>query len=245
MVNKPRSRKRPSNRRAYLSVATVAIILIGGMGYLYVSGDLPFLKSGSTTTACSPVTKPVTYITLTSSNPIYAMVNTSKGNFEIELFPRWAPQTVTNFVSLAKSGFYDNVVWHRIEPGPPPFVIQTGDPTTRCGLGDRLSWGTGGSNITVPLEINKSLSLHNYAGYLGMARGQDNNSGTSQFYISLGNNTNTAYLDGRYTVFGKVITNMNVVYAIGNVPVEYMAASGIHEPVTPVYVYSITIINQS
>lgn len=156
--------------------------------------------------ACSPITKPVTYTSLTSTNPIYARVNTSMGNFEVELFPASAPKTVSNFVSLVESGFYDNLVWHRIESNVSPYVIQTGDPLTRCGLGDRSDWGEGGSNVTVPLEIDKSL--HNYAGYLGMARGVANNSGTSQFYINIQNNTT---LDGRYTVFGKVVSGMSVV----------------------------------
>lgn len=235
MVNKPRGRKRTSHRTAYLSMATIAAILIGGTGYLYATGGLPFLKSG---TPCSPVTNPVTYTTLATTSPIYAKVNTSMGSFEVELFPASAPKTVSNFVSLAKSGFYDNLVWHRVEPGPPPFVIQTGDPSTRCGLGDKSTWGTKGSNVTVPLEIDPTL--HNLAGYLGMARGSANDSGTSQFYINLGNNT--ASLDGRYTVFGKVISNMSVVTAIGSVPVELV--QGQHEPVTPVYVYGIAIVSR-
>ncbi len=236
MVNKPRSRKKTTRSRAYLSVGVVVVLLMAGAGYLYVAGDFPFVRGGSTTTAiCSPVTMPVTYTTLSSSNPVYAHFNTSLGTFEAELLPASAPKTVSNFVSLADSGFYDNLVWHRIEPGPPPFVIQAGDPSTRCGLGDRSTWGQKGSNVTVPLEIDRSL--HNYEGYLGMARSSDNNSGSSQFYINLGNNT--ASLDGRYAVFGEVTSGISVVQAIGNVPVQLVGSQ--HEPVNPVYIYSITI----
>ncbi|MDA4124824.1 MAG: peptidylprolyl isomerase [Thaumarchaeota archaeon] len=233
MVNKPRARKKTSHSRAYLSAGVVAVLLIAGTGYLYVSGTYPFARGESTTTAsCSPLTLPVTYTTLSSSNPVYAHFNTSLGSFEAELFPASAPKTVSNFVSLADSGFYDNLVWHRIEP---KFVIQVGDPTTRCGLGDRSTWGQRGSNVTVPLEIDKSL--HNYEGYLGMARSTDNNSGSSQFYVNLGNNT--ASLDGRYTVFGEVTGGISVVQALGSVPVQTYGNQ--NEPVNPVYIYSINI----
>ena len=63
--------------------------------------------------------------------PQYAKVGTSLGNFDVELFPSCAPKTVSNFVNLAQSGFYANLVWHRIVPG---FVIQTGDPNPRSGF---------------------------------------------------------------------------------------------------------------
>jgi cyclophilin family peptidyl-prolyl cis-trans isomerase len=161
---------------------------------------------------------------------IYARINTTFGSIEVELFPAAAPQTVANFVNLSKSGFYDNLVWHRIVSG---FVIQTGDPLTRNGGGNRSLWGTGGSSKTVPLETN--ASLHNYVCYLGMARGSDPNSGSSQFYINLVNNTS---LDGQYTVFGRVVTGMNVVDELASVPVN----SSDYQPVNLVYMTSVTIL---
>jgi cyclophilin family peptidyl-prolyl cis-trans isomerase len=161
---------------------------------------------------------------------IYAKINTSVGTIEVELFPSSAPKTVANFVSLAKSGFYDNLVWHRIVKG---FVIQTGDPNTRNGGGDKSLWGTGGSPSTVPLEIDSSL--HNSVGYLGMARSQDPNSGSSQFYINLADN---AALDGQYSVFGKVISGVDVALNIGNVPVNSTS-----QPISNIFVTSITIQN--
>jgi cyclophilin family peptidyl-prolyl cis-trans isomerase len=153
------------------------------------------------------------------------------GSIEVELFPTAAPQTVANFVNLSKIGFYNNLVWHRIVAG---FVIQTGDPLTRNGGGDRSLWGTGGSGKTVPLETNPSL--HNYVCYLGMARGQDVNSGTSQFYINLADNS--AGLDGKYTVFGTVVKGMDVVNQIAGVSVNATS-----QPVTPVFVTSVTILS--
>jgi peptidyl-prolyl cis-trans isomerase B (cyclophilin B) len=163
---------------------------------------------------------------------VYAKLNTPQGLIEIELYQNATPKTVTNFVSLANSGFYNNLVWHRIVR---QFVIQTGDPNSRNGANS--TWGQGGSSQTIPLE--SVPTLHNYAGYVAMAHlPNDVNSGTSQFYINL-NDTNARSLDGSYTVFGKVTTGMNVALSIANVPVY----SGSNQPITPVYLTSVTISN--
>jgi cyclophilin family peptidyl-prolyl cis-trans isomerase len=143
---------------------------------------------------------------------VRAKIETSCGLIEVELFESEAPKTVRNFVELARSGFYTNLVFHRIVKG---FVIQTGDPNTRNGLGNRSEWGMGGSERTVPLEIVSSL--HNDAASLGMARTQDPNSGSSQFYINLVNNSR---LDGSYTVFGRVTSGMKVAEALANLSVD-------------------------
>src|SRR5206468_3839425 len=95
------------------------------------------------------------------------------------------------------------VLYAKLVTSQGQFVIQTGDPNTRNAGGNNITWGKGGSSQTVPLEVVSSLQ--NTAGYVGMARvGNDLNSGTSQFYINL--NDNRAALDGKYTVFGKVIS---------------------------------------
>lgn len=173
------------------------------------------------------------------ATPIYAKLVTSNGTLLVELFPAQAPQTVANFVKLANSGFYTNLTWHRIVPG---FVIQTGDPTTLNGGGDRTTWGQHGSSQTVPLEIDSSL--HNDAGYLGMARSSDPNSGSSQFYINLANNYN---LNGNYTVFGKVLGNgMDVANKIASVQI-YTQQTGPNsqyysQPISPVLLNSVTIL---
>lgn len=164
---------------------------------------------------------------------VYAKINTSQGTIEVELYQSATPKTVANFVSLARSGFYNNLVWHRIVNG---FVIQTGDPLTRTGGGDRSLWGTGGSPQTVPLEIDSSL--HNSIGYLGMARSSDPNSGSSQFYINLADNS--ASLDRNYTVFGKVTSGMEVALAIANVP-TYTQNPYKDQPIDPVFLTSVTI----
>jgi len=126
-----------------------------------------------------------------------ALLETEKGNIAFELFPDQAPQTVMNFAKLVNEGFYNryNMKFHRVVPG---FVIQTGDPT---------GTGAGGSKQHVPLEAKNKLS-HNAKGVVAMARGADPNSATSQFYITLAPQTS---LDGKYAVFGKVISGLDVL----------------------------------
>jgi hypothetical protein len=105
-----------------------------------------------------------------STNPV-AIVETSMGTFKIELFADKAPHTVQNFIELVNRGFYKNMIFHRVVAG---FVIQTGDPT---------GTGRGGSERSIKLEIHPDLK-HDRAGIVGMARSQDPDSATSQFYIT-------------------------------------------------------------
>jgi cyclophilin family peptidyl-prolyl cis-trans isomerase len=129
-----------------------------------------------------------------------ATIVTAKGAIVAELDAGEAPQTVNNFVFLAREGFYDGLTFHRVEPG---FVIQGGDP---------LGTGTGGPGYTVPAEIG----LEHVEGALAMARRGDQvnperASSGSQFYITL---APTPHLDGAYTVFGEVVEGMDVVQSI-------------------------------
>ena len=127
----------------------------------------------------------------------YATIETDKGKIKAELYVDEAPITTKNFIELANSGFYKGLTFHRVEPG---FVVQGGDPK-----GD----GTGGSGKKIPLEINPELK--HVKGALAMARTNDPNSATSQFYITL---EPTPFLDGNYAVFGKVVSGMEVVEKI-------------------------------
>jgi len=182
-----------------------------------------------------------TTVTTTPAPPIYVEVTvgylngTTLGSFEMELFPQYAPKTVANFVSLVNSGFYNDLTWHRIEHG---FVIQTGDPNTKDGGGNRSTWGQGTDGIQIPFE--NSTYLHNYQWFVGMASTGVGVGGTSQWYINLVNNTS---LDGKYAVFGDVINGTDVVQAIGNLPTEYVAAAGQDEPVTPILITSIFVLS--
>jgi cyclophilin family peptidyl-prolyl cis-trans isomerase len=171
--------------------------------------------------------------------PIYARIDTSDGAFYVVLYPQCAPQTVSKIVGLADSGFYNDLVWHRIvgaTSSSPAFVIQTGDPHSRGGLNStRSSWGEGFNNmtgltasdlaadLTVPLEVGRCPDLGTYQGYLGMARAGNFttglNTGSTQFFINLSNSTSNLQISGHYTVFGKVISGWSVVQAIAKSPI--------------------------
>jgi len=135
-------------------------------------------------------------IMLNKNNPI-VVFETTKGTFEAEIYVNEAPITGNNFMKLVRSGFYNNLTFHRVIPG---FMAQGGDP---------LGTGLGGSNETIPLEIKPNLK--HKLGTLAMARSQNPNSASSQFYIV---NGEASFLDGSYAVFGQVLGDgMKVVLA--------------------------------
>ncbi len=125
-----------------------------------------------------------------------AMVKTTKGVFELVFFPESAPSSVVNFIELSNDNYYDDKVFHRVVPN---FVIQTG-----CNRGD----GYGSLPFTIPSELGPKY--YDDAGYVGMASaGIDTES--SQWFVT---HSPTPHLDGRYTIFAKVIQGMNVVHDI-------------------------------
>lgn len=224
----------------YVVVGVIIAVVAAAAGYAAYSA----FRSTSSLTTDSNLSTSTSYTTSTGVQ-YYAVIDTTQGVMEALLFPSVAPKTVANFVSLANSGFYNDLVWHRIVAG---FAIQTGDPTSRNGGGTPSTWGQTGSSTTVPLETNSTVVAEGYVndeGYLGLARSQSLDSGSSQFYINLANNTS---LNGQYTVFGKLISGMNVALAIGNLQVySQCQTSGGAQcwPVNPsqAMVLSITIKN--
>jgi len=132
---------------------------------------------------------------------VKAIIETLGGKIVADLFDQVAPKTVANFVKLANSVFYDQLLFHRIVPG---FVIQGGDPLTK-DISLRELWGTGGPGWKIDAEFSK---LTHSRGTLSMARSHDPNSAGSQFFIVL---KDSSFLDGQYTIFGKVIEGMDVV----------------------------------
>ena len=128
-----------------------------------------------------------------TENPVVAMYIEDYGTIVMELYPEIAPNTVNNFISLVKSGFYDNNTFHRLVPG---FVLQGGDPN---------GMGTGGPGYTIKGEFSKNgfeNDLKHTKWVVSMARSQDYDSAGSQFFIMLGDAEN---LDGEYAAFGKVV----------------------------------------
>ena len=130
-----------------------------------------------------------------------AKFTTNKGVFEAKLFHKEAPNTVANFVELARKGFYNGLIFHRVIPN---FMIQGGDPKGN---------GTGGPGYTFADEFHPSLK-HSKAGFLSMANSGPDTNG-SQFFVTV---AATPHLDNRHSIFGEVVSGMDVVNAIVNVP---------------------------
>ena len=136
-----------------------------------------------------------------------AIIKTSFGNIKFSLVSDIAPETVRNFSQLAKSGFYNGTLFHRIIPG---FMIQGGDPNTKNP--DKSTWGQGGPGYNLKAEFNSRSHLR---GIVSMARTNDPDSAGSQFFIVTSDST---FLDRQYTVFGEVVEGMEVVDKIVNLP---------------------------
>ncbi len=128
-----------------------------------------------------------------------AVIETKFGNIELEFFEDKAPGHVNNFKTLAKKGFYNGTLFHRVIPG---FMIQGGDPNSKSP--DRSMHGMGGPGYSIKAEFNDT---RHDRGILSMARSQDPNSAGSQFFIVV---KAANFLDGKYTAFGKVIKGMDV-----------------------------------
>ena len=126
------------------------------------------------------------------------------GTIKIELYPKYAPNTVANFVSLVEDGFYDNNTFHRLVPG---FVLQGGDPEGN---------GSGGPGYTIAGEFRENgytkNTLKHTTGIISMARTSDPDSAGSQFFIVLADSEMVSQsLDNKYAAFGKVIQGMDVI----------------------------------
>jgi len=148
-------------------------------------------------TACSESTPPQA-----GTQPMRprATIDTNKGTIVIELYQDKAPKTVQNFITLAKKGFYNGIIFHRVIPG---FMLQTGDPT---------GTGTGGPGYSFEDEFAPDLH-HDAAGVVSMANAGPNTNG-SQFFITL---AATHWLDGKHAIFGHVVEGQSVVEQIGAV----------------------------
>lgn len=167
-----------------------------------------------------------------------AVMKTNMGEVEILLFPEVAPKAVENFISLAKEGYYDGIIFHRVIKD---FMIQGGDPTG-TGMGGESVWGK-------PFEDEFSEEARNFRGALSMANAGPNTNGSQFFIVQAGPETmderifsmlkrqgknfsndvaekymevgGTPWLDGAHTVFGQVIRGMDVVDKIGNLHVDH------------------------
>jgi peptidyl-prolyl cis-trans isomerase B (cyclophilin B) len=154
-----------------------------------------------------------------------AVIETDLGRIVFELLPDKAPGHVENFKKLARSGFYNGTTFHRVIPG---FMIQGGDPNSKDD--DRSNDGTGGPGYTIAAEFN---DVSHVRGIVSMARSSDPDSAGSQFFIVV---ADSSFLDGKYTVFGRVIEGMGVADKIVNVPTDAN-----DNPLTKVVMRNVTI----
>ncbi len=168
--------------------------------------------------------------------------NDIEGEVIIELFVNWAPITVSNFVGLVNESFYNGIFFHRVIDD---FVIQAGDPTcTAIGIYpvSDPSCGSNGSDETIPFEANANLTHIN--GAVGMARGLEPDSASSQFYIcdgpqhGLDNGNRSQEDDPGYAVFGVVREGMDLVQAVAQVPTSN---DPMNRPLYEVHINSITL----
>lgn len=186
------------------------------------------MTSTETTTgdgATAPAGEPAQQEKAMETKDQVAELHTSAGQIDIRFFPDVAPNHVKNFLELAQQGFYNGTKFHRIIPG---FMVQGGDPNTKAG--DPNSWGTGGSPSQLKAEFS---SVPHKRGIVSMARSNDPNSASSQFFIVV---KDSNFLDNNYTVFGQVTKGMDVADKIVNAP-----RGANDRPNSPVSIDSITV----
>ncbi len=156
-----------------------------------------------------------------TANPV-VKIETTMGDIVVELFPKEAPNTVGNFLTLTKKGFYDGIIFHRVIPN---FMVQTGDPT---------GTGTGGPGYKFADEFSKDLR-HDRPGRLSMANAGPGTNG-SQFFIT---HVPTPHLDNRHSIFGQVIEGQDVVIKIGNAPRDRR-----DKPNEPIKMVSVKVVQE-
>lgn len=157
-------------------------------------------------------------------NPIVT-IETNQGVIKVELYPETAPNTVNNFISLVRKGFYDGTIFHRVIPG---FMIQGGDPegTGMGGPGYAIKGEFAANGVDNPIRHTR--------GVISMARSQSPNSAGSQFFIM---HADAPHLDGQYAAFGHVVEGMEVVDDIAAVTTDFR-----DKPKTPVVMKSVRVV---
>lgn len=153
------------------------------------------------------------------------LLRTNRGDMLVEFWPDVAPNHVRNFLELSRTGFYDGILFHRVIPG---FMIQGGDPLTKDPAAEHM-WGTGSGPRRLDQEFNKKKHVR---GVLSMARTNDPNSATSQFFIC---HDRAANLDNQYSGFGMLIDGFETLDAIATTPQNARNARGqtVNRPIDP------------
>jgi len=168
---------------------------------------------------------------MSTSNEV-AVIKTNEGEMVVQFWTDAAPNTIENFKKLARQGFYDGTIFHRIVKG---FMIQGGDPNSKDPAKES-DYGAGGPGYKIKAEFNN----HSHdRGVISMARGPDPDSAGSQFFICL---APVRRLDGQYTTFGKLIKGADVLEKIGDTPVERNAQGEMSKPTKRIVIESVKIV---
>lgn len=215
-------------QRLIFAIISVGVFFVGAFLYFEQKPETSEITETEKESSIEEGNSTSTEVKKNQGNVISATIKTKKGNIELELYPDIAPKTVDNFIKLAKENFYDGIKFHRVIPG---FVIQAGDPLSKT---DDPRVGTGGPGYTFEDEINpKTLGLsddeiakleaqgykYNYelesiaveVGTIAMANSGPATNG-SQFFIVT--EKDQPHLNGKHTVFGRVVKGMDVVKKI-------------------------------
>ncbi len=234
-----------SNIIAVIILITSSILLVTGLtlwlGPVTPSNDT--ISNNSTSTdkemlaPLAPKQLEAYNVTMTNDKNPIAQFTTNQGTFEIELFEDTMPITAGNFIKLVNEGFYNGIKFHRVIEG---FMIQGGDPITKTE--DVMRYGTGGPGYSIPDEHISGEFLTNIRGTISMANSGPN-SGGSQFFINLADNTNLDFdkqpLTSQHPVFGHVLKGMDVVDKIALVETNQSDM-----PLEPVVIESVKIVRQ-
>lgn len=228
------------NWKPIISILVGSAVLIGGLSYwLDNKSPRPDLllnnDGGQLNAPLSPEELKINNAPITNTMNPLATIITNQGTIKLELFEDQMPVTVGNFVKLAEEGFYDNTKFHRVISN---FMIQAGDPNTKTE--NELTYGTGGPGYTIQDEFVEGDLLTNTRGTIAMANTGQPNSGGSQWFINLVDNTPLDFdkqpLSSRHPVFGRVIEGMDVVDAIATAETNQRDL-----PVDPIIIESVTI----
>lgn len=206
------------NYRPILILLSICVILIGGLSVWSTKDSAPAVQTLNEDAApivspLTPAEQEITKPEITNTmNPI-AILETNKGTIEIELFKDTMPVTAGNFEKLVNEGFYNGIKFHRVIDG---FMIQSGDPITKTD--EVARYGTGGPGYAIADEHIAGALLTNTRGTISMANSGPN-SGGSQFFINLVDNTNLDFdkppFTSKHPVFGRIVKGMDIVDAIG------------------------------
>ena len=218
--------------KTFIYTILVIIFLLAGWSFFTKDNPQDLPPAGDqygNTTGVPPVDAkdlPTDTITNDKQKTMNATLHTNKGDITIEFRAEGTPNTVANFQKLAKEGFYDKVKFHRVIKG---FMIQGGDPLSKDDT-KMAMWGTGGPGYKFADELDANNKNDAYT--ISMANAGPNTNG-SQFFINVANNN---FLDGKHTVFGKVVAGMDVVDAIANAATDQN-----DRPTSAVVIQSITL----